>query len=55
MSEINCNESIQVIVYILSGHPKIVMLVKHLFLSLCKLANLFCRFLTVDKLGTRLA
>jgi hypothetical protein len=24
VSEINCNESIQVIVYILSGHPKII-------------------------------
>ena len=24
VSEINCSESIQVIVYILSGHPKIV-------------------------------
>jgi hypothetical protein len=47
VSEINCNESIQVIAY-----QK--QLLKHLYLPLCNLGNLFWRFLNVDKLDTRL-
>jgi hypothetical protein len=54
VSEINCNEWIQVIVYIFFRDME-TQLAKHLFLSLCNLENLVWRCLTVDKLDTRLA